>query len=415
MKTAVSFFLLFIALLKGEDLEVRVPTRTELRPVYVTQSGDKALREVLLFDLQHGGFASLVSPDKTWDLELRTTFDPPTWRRRRVAFVISIEDNQIVAHDVLKGATKTYPLGENRRQMHQVADRLHLDLFGVEGIASLHLLYSEKRAKEGGWVSEICSSDSDGAQRTQLTHTGHYCIAPGYLPNGDFYYVGSNQGQSKLYRASLGKPRGVEWITLRGNQTLPAVSRKGKQVAFITDVAGRPDLFLWNLDSQLSPLGQARQLFSAPRATQASPTFSPDGKRIAFVSDKDGPPRIYVLDIANPKDKRRPKAHLITKRNRENTSPAWSPDGRRIAYSARTDGIRQIWIYDFESDDEWQLTQGPENKENPAWAPDSIHLVYNTESNESCELFLINLRNPEPVQISSGSGMKRFANWEPLR
>ena len=162
------------------------------------------------------------------------------------------------------------------------------------------------------------------------------------------------------------------------------------------------------LDRKTQPLGKARQIYSSPHATQASPAFSPDEKKIAFVSDKDGPPRIYVLDLPNSKDTNRPKPQLITLKNRENTSPAWSPDGKKIAYSAKIDNVRQIWIYDFATQEEKQLTTGPENKENAAWAPDSLHLIYNTESATGSDLYFIHLLQPEPIQIAKG----RFASWE---
>jgi len=394
------------------------------------------LRAVLEFDLNNGGIAAVAPINQQledlfdWS-DLRKEFKLEKWSKKGFPYVLAIEVNMkefiLTAFNLEEESSKKYSpialsgrIETDRRTIHRLADALQKDLFGVEGIASLRILYAQReknKSSEGlPWLSEIWICDSDGALPRQLTHDKGYCLTPVFLPkiseDPEFIYVFNNAGQSKIFRSCLSRPEGQLSIILRGNQALPAVSKKGNQIAFITDVAGRPDLFMQILDSKRRMIGKARQLYSAPRATQASPTFSPDGKRIAFVSDKDGPPRIYLLDILDPKDTKRSKPILLTTKNRENTSPAWSPDGKKLAYAAKADGVRQIWIYDFETEEENQLTTGPETKENPAWAPDNIHLIYNTETDESSELYLINLLQPDPVQISKGPGQKRFACWE---
>lgn len=438
--------ILFATAFWGENIEVALPTRSNVKPLYMSRIHTDPiewdwryydeLRSVLEFDLNNSGIASIVPiKQELEDLfdwsDLRKEFQLEKWAKERFPYVLAIEVNSLqlslTAFDIEQGTAKKYPpislsgrIETDRRTVHRLADALQKDLFGIEGIASLRILYAQReRNKESdglSWVSEIWISDSDGANTRQLTSEKGYCLTPIFLPkkgeDPEFIYAFNNEGQSKIFRACLSKPQGQPSIALRGNQALPAVSKKGNQIAFISDVAGRPDLFLQTLDSKRQMLGKARQLYSSPRATQASPTFSPDGKKIAFVSDKDGSPRIYTIDILDPKDTKRAKPFLLTTRNRENTSPAWSPNGKKLAYSAKVDGVRQIWIYDFETNEETQLTTGPETKENPAWAPDSIHLVYNTETDERSELYLLNLFQPDPVQISKGPGQKRFPSWE---
>jgi TolB protein len=408
-------------LLMCEDLEVRLATRSPLKPIYVN-AFDEEWRSILEFDLNAGGFCSVLDPrDELEQSLLKELFDIAPWKRGKISSCLAGKivggRLEMTAYNIEQGSSKKYPpIPLERRAIHQLADAIHKDLFGKEGIASKRLIFT-KRTKNGtekghDWLSEIWVADSDGANAKQITHEKSYCLSPSFLPGGrgEFFYVSEKSGQSKIYKASLSNPKGELMIDLRGNQALFSLNRKANQIAFITDAAGRPDLFIQNLDEMGRMKGKARQFYSAPRATQATPTYSPDGKQLAFVSDKDGPPRVYLLNVVNSKESLKPV--LLTKRNRENTSPAWSPDGTKLAYSAKVDGVRQIWIYDFITQEELPLTTGGLNKENPSWAPDSFHLVYNTESDGACELYLIHLNQGEPIHIQTGSGEKRFASWE---
>ncbi|HSX12835.1 MAG TPA: hypothetical protein VLE96_00220 [Chlamydiales bacterium] len=428
--------LLLKTLLFAETLEVSLPTRIAKTPIYlskiyVPQEIDwrffDELRGVLEKDLNSNGLTTVLPTKQQLEESLhfpdiRQGFDKNVWKKEKIPYVVAaqVRENrcQLIVFDIAKGSSKKYPefalsgkIDLDRKEMHKIADHIQKDIFGVPGIASSQLIYS-MRIKDGDhWNSEIWVCDADGANVRKVIENEGYCITPNFFPrSADFYYVTFQEGQSKIYRSSLNQRTGESMIQLRGSQALPALNRKGDQIAFISDTAGRPDLFVQNLDSRGKMIGKPRQLFSSPRATQASPTFSPDGKQISFVSDKDGVPRVYLMDVLDPKETKRANPKLLTKANRENTSPAWSPDGKKIAYSAKVDGVRQIWMLDVESEVEIPVTTGPENKENPSWAPDSLHLIYNTESEESCEIYRIHIFHKEPMRLCNG----RFAAWSTM-
>jgi TolB protein len=375
---------LFCALF-AEEIEVRLKTAAEAKPVYLVM--DHPLRTVLEFDLNGGGFLHVVD--------------------RKAPHLIQVfEDGNMLQATVVnpeRGTKRHFAnIPADRKGIHRLSDLIYKELFGIEGIASCRLLYAQRDSSGIGFISEIYCCDSDGANPERITFDNDYCVTPSFYPKSeDFFYISYKQGQSKIFRSNVKSKKSELAFELRGSQVLPSMDRQGVQMAFISDVAGRPDLFVHSF-------GKSRQLFSAPRATQASPTFSPDGQKIAFVSDKDGSPRVYLMDLHQV----RKSLHLLTKRNRENTSPAWSPDGKKLAYSAKVDGVRQIWLYDFETEDEIPLTSGGVNKENPSWAPDSLHLVYNTENEDESELFILQIKQKVPIQITSGGGQKRFPAWE---
>lgn len=433
----------------SDPIMVRLSTESSLQPLFLAPvvndgaSYDDAylrqLEKVLAFDLNQNGMTYVVKQTADGNRIASSALpgsvgQPGEWKRQQVAYVIkaSVKGNTISALmlDVntqsLKSTNElplTGTLSQDRRQVHKVADTIHKALFGVEGIASTHLIYTMKAPAAGvskKWVSEVWESDYDGANARQVTRGDNYCVTPTYLPPkpgfapGGIAYVSYSIGQPKIYIASLKDGVGKRLSYLKANQLMPAFSPQRDKVAFISDITGNPDLFLLPFSPEEGPLDKPRQIYSARQATQGTPTFSPDGQRIAFVSDKDGSAKVYIIDIPEAGTSLKDiKATLITKRNRENSAPSWSPDGKKIAYCAKTQGERQIWVYDIATKEERQLTQGVGNKENPSWAPDSLHLVFNSSIGDASELYIMNLNQSETTQISQGNVETRFPVWEP--
>ncbi len=444
---SVLLFLLVIPSIKADEPEIRVylPTQNPRAPIYVgkLQSHKAAwdtsylsqLESILEYDLNYNGLSQVVprSPDREQLLQItpiHRAFDALFWKKSGTPYVVkwTLSDKHIdvslfaVNTGLIKHFNEialTGQLHHDRRQIHKLADGITKTFFQKEGIANTRILYcyQVKNPKPDGseWISEIWECDWDGANARQITHESSYCVTPVLMPSyasysqERFLYVSYKLGQPKIYIASLKEGVGQRLISLKGNQLLPAVSPRRDKLAFISDAAGRTDLFLQPLNPKTGEGGTPIQLYSYPRATQASPTFSPDGSQLAFVSDKDGGMRIYTIS-ATP-NAQRTAVHLISKKNRENSCPCWSPDGKKLAYSAKTSGTRQIWIYDFETDEEWQLTSGEGHKENPSWAPDSQHLVFNSTNAASSELYIVNLNQPEALKISIGQGNKHYPTW----
>jgi len=439
--------------IQAEDSEtpliVNLETESKLAPLYLlpinhdqSEFDDpyvQKLERILNFDLDHNGATFVVKRTTAGNHlgqggafnQLGATSD---WKAQHVFYIVKshIQGKSIktlilnIQNQTLKSIdpfSLTGELSEDRRQIHRLSDTIHKALFGNDGTASTHLLFTIKTGvstDSSKWTSEVWESDYDGANLRQLTKERSTCVTPIYLPpkkgftTGAFLYVSYQQGQPKIIICSLKDEKKRRLTTMRGNQLMPAVSSARDKVAFICDITGNADLFLQPFSPEQGAIGKPQQIFSARSATQGSPTFSPDGSQIAFVSNKEGSPKIYVMPVPVPGTNISDiKATLLTRANRENSAPSWSPDGTKIAYCARGYGDRQIWVYDFETKKETQITTGNGNKENPSWAPNSLHLVYNSSDPKSSNLFIINLNQSEPTQITFGSGHKQFPNWEP--
>lgn len=109
----------------------------------------------------------------------------------------------------------------------------------------------------------------------------------------------------------------------------PQISPDGKHVAFVL-VSPEPlektykrNIWLYQIEE-----GDSIQLTRGGKDSQ--PRWSPDGKQLAFVSGRADKPQIYLLPTAAPGGEARP----LTALERGCHSPGWSPDGSRIALLA---------------------------------------------------------------------------------
>ena len=106
------------------------------------------------------------------------------------------------------------------------------------------------------------------------------------------------------------------------------VSPDGKSVAYavstIDVVESKSTSAIWM--TSLAD-GTARQLTTGSKHDR-DPAFSPDGKQLAFVSDRDGAPQIYLIDLGGG------EARALTHLKAGADGPQWSPDGKFLLFSS---------------------------------------------------------------------------------
>jgi TolB protein len=379
----------------------------------------RSLEKVFRFDMHHLGKLLLVDPITNTKLSVSAAGDgyplstgesaKPHMRLRP-----KIQEGTLTLECLRDGGSTSFsaPLTgitlRDRERIHQICDKVHEMLFQMPRVASRKIAYTLKvkdTSHPKGYRAEIWQSDWDGAGAKRLSSPRDFSLTPIYVPNKpQLLYVNYRTGLAKIHVLDTQNKTTRPLLKLRGNQMLPALSKDGSWLAFVSDAMGSMDLFVHGLRSGGKP---ARFSFGK-NVTHATPTFSPNADRIAFVSDKSGVPQIYIadLDLTHPI-----RAKLLSDKNRQNTCPAWSPDGTKLVYVGKVDGARQLWLYDFKTNSERQLTRDPIHKECPAWAPDSEHIVYNTA--EGSELFVYSTLTGESVRISRNGGEKKFPTWQP--
>ena len=111
---------------------------------------------------------------------------------------------------------------------------------------------------------------------------------------------------------------------------MPAWSRAGGRIAFVTDRAGFQDIFVVNSDGT----GLGRLTPADPNGvvtTEWWPAWSPDGQAIAYSSTIDGTPDIWTITVGAPVVVRT----RLTGTDDADHHPTWSHDGARIAFERR--------------------------------------------------------------------------------
>ncbi len=123
----------------------------------------------------------------------------------------------------------------------------------------------------------------------------------------------------------------------------------------------------------------------------ALPSYSPDGSLIAFVSDRAGSPELWLARRDGT------AARRLTQNSRIASTPRWSPDGSRIVYgsSALTEGgDRPYGVYHISVDggDATRIPVQQEVPSDPFWSADGAFVYYWSGS----ELWRVRADGAEP-------------------
>lgn len=268
-------------------------------------------------------------------------------------------------------------------------------------------------------TTEIWESLIDGSAARCLWKEDALVVSPQYVPKeleqwknqGSLFYVSYLTGQPKIYWTELSDngrlaPRPV--TKQEGNQLAPSFYPAHKQLLFINDATGNPEIWIQALSLEEGRAQQPQLFFEEKEATQATAIWHPSGKQVVFVSSMGGKPRLYSLDYPRKKEQ---KPKLLTRGRGEATCPSISPDGKKLVYCVREAGkgsARQLWLYDFDTQKESPLTTGPGNKENPSWVCDSHHIVFNMDFGQKSALYMIDPIRGTPILLTNFSTDVRF-------
>jgi Tol biopolymer transport system component len=182
-------------------------------------------------------------------------------------------------------------------------------------------------------------------QQNEIVHTLIFpelngLISPSFSPDGDeLALVGISGGRSDLYTVALADQKLRRLTQDRFSELHPQWSPDGKTIVFVTDRGRGTDenrlLFGDNDLALYSFATRAIELLTDLNGNVINPQWSPDGKEVAFISDHQGIPNVYRINLSAK------EIALVTALETgvagiTETTPAmsWSADGRVMVFSS---------------------------------------------------------------------------------
>lgn len=282
-----------------------------------------------------------------------------------------------------------------RYMAHMFSNEILKQVTGEEGVFLTRFLYVQAAGKS----KELYTMDYDGANAKRLTRNGSINLSPEWWPDGNgLVYTSYKSGEPNLYSLALrgGEDRITDGI---GVDVGAAFSPNGRQLAFMKNVDGNPDIYVTD------PRGKGLTRITWLKSVEASPTWSPDGKRVAFVSDRYGTPQIFIMDADGSGVRR------VTFEGNYNSSPAWSPTGDLIAFTNRVGANFGIALVDPESLQVRQLVGEAGNNEDPSWSPDGKYICFTSNRTGTYQIYIVDKDGRKEWQITSGNGDKSQPAW----
>jgi len=183
-------------------------------------------------------------------------------------------------------------------------------------------------------------------------------------------------------------------------------SPDGKQVAFVSNISGRSNIWLvpstggW--PSQLT-ISQQRQI---------QPAWSPDGNWIAYASDYDGNEQ-WDIFLVSPKTGE--LVNLTTTKEISEEDPTWSPDGKQIVYLSKpkSGSSHEVELIDVYSRRVKHLTQNtPKGRTNaaPKFSHDSKLVIY-TQADaafKDSDVYVLDLATGSATNLTAHQGEQTF-------
>ena len=204
--------------------------------------------------------------------------------------------------------------------------------------------------------------------------------------------------------------------TYAGNESEPALSPDGKQVAFAWDGAGSGN---YEIYVRLVEGGAPLRLTNG-RSDNHAPAWSPDGQRLAFVRDS----AIFLIPALGGVERKlaQLQAGSLFSNLAAATALSWSPDGRFLAFNMAVDGAPSIRIASTESGEIHQASSPPNGyymEFSPAWSPDGHTLAYLRARDSFSRAVVLQDMNPDATTRGREREITAYGNrieelaWQP--
>jgi TolB protein len=293
---------------------------------------------------------------------------------------------------------------------HYIADHMHKELRGLDGVAQSQLAFVSDRdsnrvrtrpVPDGGVSKEVYIADYDGANVRPVTANRSLTLAPAWAPD--------SRALAYTLWPGIGQPANVYVNTLDGRpvrallpsngdmNSLPAWSPDGTEIAFASNRSGNMEIWVVNRDGS-----RLRQVTNHPGIDNA-PTWSPDGQHLAFASDRGGGAQLYVVKADGT------GLEKMTSDPYDHDRPTWSPLGF-IAFNGGPQVAHNISILDLATRSITVLTDGVGDNGSPSVAPNGRHIAFATTRWGREQIAIIDRRGQNLRRITT-DGNNKSPSW----
>ncbi|MCL2315060.1 MAG: DPP IV N-terminal domain-containing protein [Proteobacteria bacterium] len=263
-----------------------------------------------------------------------------------------------------------------RKIGHQLANAVYRHYTAEEGPFLKKIAF----VKTTGQRRNVYIADWDGNNAQALTQT-NINLLPAFTSNNQAVaFTSYDSGNPDIVM----KQPGGKTTTLVAKKTMAtgvAFSKNGKWMAWAQAEGESTQLWLATAHGK-----EARKLTQTPFLLNTSPNFTPDGKNLVFVSNRAGGPQLFLMDLEKNAVRR------LTFQGNYNQTPKVSPKGDWVAFTARDEKRRfDIFITHLQTGEVRRVTQDQGDNEEPSFSPDGRLLLFVSNRLGSSHIFVSTL------------------------